>query len=269
MLPHPITIGLAQWLPEVGNPDANLEAALEFVGQASERGVDVLVLSELWLSGYDANRLATDVAEAAEEVPGSRLSQLQNAAREHQLWIVAGSIPEATPQGVFNTAVVFDRAGAIRATHRKQHLYQPTGEDLVFQAGSSVTTFDDEELGTVGITVCFDGDFPQTAAALRAKGADVVFQVNAYEFEAEAYWDRYYPGAAISHGQWWIMCNQCGTNDGGTLLGASRVIAPTGDVVAEAQRAVPGSTPAPELLIATIEESPATQEARDFAALLS
>lgn len=269
MLPHPVTIGLAQWLPDVGAPDANLDTALDFVRQASEHDVDVLVLSELWLCGYDANRLAPDVAQAAEEGPGNRLSQLQAAAREHQLWIVAGSIPEATSEGIFNTAVVFDRSGTIRATHRKQHLYQPTGEDLVFQAGSNTTTFDDEELGTVGITVCFDGDFPETAAALRAKGADVVFQVNAYEFEAAAYWDRYYPGAAISHGQWWIMCNQCGTNDGGTLLGASRVIAPTGEIVAEAQRAVPGSTPAPELLITTIEESPATQEARDFAALLT
>ena len=152
--------------------------------------------------------------------------------------------------------------------HRKQHLYEPTGEDKIFLAGDSVTTFHDDELGTVGLTVCFDGDFPTTAAALAERGADLIFQVNAYEMEAESYWDTYYPGAAISQGQWWVLCNQCGTNDSGTILGASRIIAPTGVVVAEATRAGLGETPAGMILSGAIMDTDETREAQGFSAML-
>lgn len=96
----------------------------------------------------------------------------------------------------------------------------------------------------------------------------MVLQPNAYEFEAGAYWDLYYPAAAIAHGQWWVLGNQCGTNKNGTLLGSSRIIDPTGAIVAEGARVQPGSTPGEEIIYGTIASSPEIEEAKAFAALL-
>jgi predicted amidohydrolase len=58
---------------------------------------------------------------------------------------------------------------------------------------------------------------------------------------------------ALANSQWWVQSNQCGAHATTTLLGASRIVAPTGTVVAEATRAVPGVTHSPELLVQRID----------------
>ena len=89
----------------------------------------------------------------------------------------------------------------------------------------------------VGLPVCFDGDFPETARALRLAGARVVVQASAYELEAESWWDGLYPARALENGQWWVMSNQCGRTPSGTLLGGSQIISPLGRVVSRAAKA--------------------------------
>ena len=129
------------------------------------------------------------------------------------------------------------------ATHRKVHLYTPLGEDRAVVAGDRLTVVDTDELGAVGIATCFDGDFPEVARAMRAAGARLVLHPSAYELAAARWWDVLYPANALANGIWWVSANQCGTNASGTLLGASRVLAPDGSVVAEAPRAGAGGTP--------------------------
>jgi len=121
--------------------------------------------------------------------------------------------------------------------HRKAHLYAPLGEDLIFRAGQQLTVCPTEDFGPLGLPVCFDGDFPETARALRLAGARVVVQASAYEVEAESWWDRLYPARALENGQWWVMSNQCGRTPSGALLGGSQIISPLGHVVSRAAKA--------------------------------
>jgi predicted amidohydrolase len=81
----------------------------------------------------------------------------------------------------------------------------------------------------------------------------VVLHPAAYEVAAEMWWDTLYPAHALANGQWWISVNQCGTTPSGTLLGASRVIAPLGAVVAEAPRAAEGETPPPVEIVVALD----------------
>ena len=263
-----LLVALAQWLPVPGEHDMNLESAMGWIEKAGAAGADLVVLPELWPSGYDTSTLKENVLAAAEPLPGPRSEKLGALARQLAIWVFAGSVPEWDGELIYNTAIVLDREGALVARHRKIHLYSPTGEDKIFAAGSSLTTFVDEELGNVGLTVCFDGDFPETARSLGARGSDLVVQVNAYEKEAESYWDLLYPAAALANGQWWLLANQCGSTKTGTLLGASRVISPAGEIVAQAQRAGLGETPLAELLLCRMGESSETESARGFAQLL-
>jgi predicted amidohydrolase len=265
--PPGLLVAVAQWLAVPGDPSANLDAARHWIDRAAAAGADVIVLPELWACGYDVASLASDAAAAAQPVPGPLTETVGALARQHGLWVFAGSVPERDGDRIFNTATVFSRAGELVAVHRKAHLYTPTGEDAVFAAGPGLTTFTDPELGQVAVTVCYDGDFPEVAAALAARGADLVIQPAAYEWEARAYWDRYYPGAALANGQWWVLANQCGSTASGTLLGGSKIISPAGAVLAEAQRAAPppAASPAPELLLGRLEETEETKDARAFA----
>ena len=66
-------------------------------------------------------------------------------------------------------------------------------------------------------------------------------------------WDLLYPAIALTNSQWWVQANQAGSHSTSTLLGASRIVAPTGTVVAEASRAVPGSLSRAELLVHRID----------------
>jgi len=170
------------------------------------------------------------------------------------MWLVAGSVPELASDGkLFNTALVFNPEGELVAWHRKAHLYPPTSEPSIFGPGDCLTTFDDPKLGTVGVVICFDGDFPEVARTLALRGARLVVAPSAYEVEGATAWDVLYPALALANSQWWIQSNQCGAHATTTLLGASRIVAPTGTVLAEAGRTVPGKTPPPELLVHRID----------------
>jgi predicted amidohydrolase len=123
----------------------------------------------------------------------------------------------------------------------------------VFCAGDRLTTFEDPALGVVGVVIGFDGDFPEVAGTLARRRARLVVAPASYEVEGAATWDVLYPAVALANSQWWVQSNQCGAHATTTLLGASRIVAPTGTVVAEATRAVPGSTHPPELLVQRID----------------
>ncbi len=246
-------VGIAQWLPRPGDTAGNLAAALELVTELGRRRCDLIVLPELWPSGYSPNTLAEDVAASAEPLDGPRTAALAAVAAAAGAWLAAGSVPERDGADVYNTALLFGRDGELRAVHRKAHLYAPLGEDLIFAAGQRLTVCPTEDFGVLGLPVCFDGDFPETARALRLAGARVVVQASAYEVEAEAWWDRLYPARALENGQWWVMSNQCGRTPSGALLGGSQIISPLGVVVSRAVKIHElAGPPGPALLVATI-----------------
>jgi predicted amidohydrolase len=237
-----------------GEPKRNLQTALDMIDLASARGVEFLVLPELWACGYDPLTLPDDARQAAEPREGPRQERLAAAARGANLWLVAGSVPELDEGGdLYNTALVFNPHGDLVAWHRLAHLYPPTLESSIFRPGDRLTTFEDPALGVVGVAIGFDGDFPEVAQTLALRGARLVVAPSAYEVEGATTWDVLYPALALANSQWWIQANQCGAHATTTLLGASRIVAPTGTVVAEATRAVPGCTHHPELLVQRID----------------
>jgi predicted amidohydrolase len=223
------------------------------VAELGRRRCDLIVLPELWPSGYSPKTLAGDVATSAEPVDGPRTAALAAAAAAAGAWLAAGSVPERDGADVYNTALLFGRDGELRAVHRKAHLYAPLGEDEVFSAGQRLTVCPTPDFGVLGLPVCFDGDFPETARTLRLAGARVVVQASAYELEAESWWDGLYPARALENGQWWVMSNQCGSTPSGTLLGGSQIISPAGRVVSRAVKVHELTGPAgPALLVAEI-----------------
>lgn len=247
------TVGIAQWHPICGDPEGNLDAALSHIASLAARGCDLVVLPELWASGYDSTTLAADATLAAEPLDGERGRRLAAAAVKHGVWLFAGSVPEVDQDGrLFNTAVGYAPDGSLRARHRKVHLYTPLGEDAVFAAGSEPTVVDVDGIGTVGLSICFDGDHPEYARALHELGARVVISMSAYEVATESWWEILYPANALANGQWWVMANQCGGSGPNALLGRSRIIAPDGAVIAEAPR-YDGDEDQTHLLVAELD----------------
>ena len=165
-----IVVGIAQWLPRAGG----LEDAIEFTRRLAVQGCELVVLPELWPCAHDPadpSSVAREVERQAEPIDGRRTRALADTAAKYGVWLAAGSVPERTEAGTFNTALLFSPEGSLLATHRKARLYRPMHEDLVFEPGRCLTVCDTEALGRVGLLVCFDGDFPETARALRRSNA--------------------------------------------------------------------------------------------------
>ena len=164
-------IGIAQTSPGFGQRDRNIEAALNLIGQ--ERA-DLWVLPELFASGYQFVS-ADEVRELAEPVPGGSTTQaLVEHARREGCHVVAG-LPELDGKRVFNSAVLVGPDGFI-ASYRKVHLFYD--ETLWFSAGNrpfavhEITV--DGQTVRVGMMVCFDHLFPESARSLALLGADVI-----------------------------------------------------------------------------------------------
>ena len=118
-------VGIAQWLPRPGDAAGNLATALGLIAELGGRRCDLIVLPELWPSGYSPKTLAGDVAASAEPLDGPRTGALARAASAAGAWLAAGSVPERDGTDVYNTALLFGRDGELRGVHRKAHLYAP------------------------------------------------------------------------------------------------------------------------------------------------
>ena len=244
----PVRVGIAQWTPG-HDPSGNLSTAESALRELARRGCRLAVLPELWLCGYRPAMLAADARAAAEPIDGPVQRRLAAIAREGAMVVCAGSFPELSGGQLFNTAVVYGPAGDLLLRHRKTCLYGT--EPAVFAAGDEITVGDIPGLGRVGLCICFDGDFPETARALRRAGAGLVLHPSAYEAAAETWWDTIYPAQALCNGQWWIAANQHGGAGDDRMLGGSRIIAPDGRTFAAAPRHR-GQVLAPELLVADL-----------------
>jgi predicted amidohydrolase len=247
-----LRVGIAQWTPGP-EPSVNLSTAEAALHELAERGCQLAVLPELWLCGYRPATLAADARAAAEPLDGPVQQALAATARTTGMTVCAGSFPELDGGQLFNTAVIYGPDGDLLLRHRKACLYG--SEPSAFQPGRTVATVGDlAGIGRVGLCICFDGDFPETARSLRQAGAGLVLHPSAYEAAAQSWWDIIYPAQALCNGQWWISANQHGSADGASgdqMLGGSRIIAPDGRVVAAATRHR-ALVPTPELLVADL-----------------
>jgi predicted amidohydrolase len=243
-----LRVGIAQWTPGT-DPDGNLRTAETAIRELAGRGCRLVLLPELWLCGYRGASLAADARAAAEPIDGPVQRRLAALAASTGIVLCPGTFPELDGGQLFNTAVVYGPSGDLLLRHRKVHLYAT--EPGAFRPGDAITVGDVAGIGRVGLCICFDGDFPETARALRAAGADLVLHPSAYEATAERWWDVLYPAQAMCNGQWWISANQHGGTAADRMLGGSRVISPDGRTVAAAPRHRDAVT-APELLVADL-----------------
>jgi predicted amidohydrolase len=159
--------GFLQFAPQFGNVDANIHKALLMIDNTD---AGLLVLPELFNTGYHF----TSVQEAhnlAEEIPAGKTTRALSAiAQKKNIYIVAG-IAEIAGANLYNSAVLVSPAGYV-ATYRKVHLFNE--EKLWFEPGNK--GFDVYDIGQckVGIMVCFDWFFPESARILALQGADVI-----------------------------------------------------------------------------------------------
>jgi len=223
--------GFFQFPPVFGDVAGNVEK----VGRAlADKRVDLLVLPELFNTGYQFVS-KDEVARLAEEVPsGFTTQQLIEMSKEKNVHIVAGLV-ERQGDVFFNSAVLTGPEGFI-GRYRKTHLFFE--ENLWFSPGDSGFRVWDTPVGRIGIMICFDWFFPESARTLALQGADLIAHPSNLVLP---YCPDSMPTRCLENRVFAVTADRTGKEQRGgkeslEFIGTSEIVSPSGKVLFRAGR---------------------------------
>lgn len=234
----------------------NIDKAETMVREAASNGANLILLPELFERPYFCQEKRYDYYDYAlplTENPAVR--RFQAVAGELGV-VIPVSFYERDVQRLFNSIAMIDADGSILGVYRKTHIpddhfYQ---EKFYFTPGDTGFKVFETRFGTVGVGICWDQWFPETARAMAVKGAELLFYPTAIgsepilECDSMPHWRRAMQGHAAANLMPVIAANRIGTEEvvpceenGGqrsalTFYGSSFITDQTGELVAEADR---------------------------------
>jgi predicted amidohydrolase len=234
-----VRLALAQLDIEAGAVETNRERAEAAIAEAADRGADLVALPEIFTVGY----FSFDTYErAAEPVEGPTLARIADAAREHDVGVLAGSIVEdlaetesvETPadEGLANTSVLFDREGERLAVYRKHHLFGYESAEARMLVPGETLGIAEFEGATVGMTTCYDLRFPELYRSIAEAGADLVLVPSAWPYPRVEHWKLLPRARAVENQLFVATINGSGDFEDASLLGRSTVYDPWGTTLA-------------------------------------
>jgi predicted amidohydrolase len=219
-------LAVSQFLPKFADPSANSQRIAE---QIVTTKADLIVFPECALTGY-CFRSHDEAIQGAVAISDKSVQALIAACREAKCFAIVG-LAEKVNEDLFNSAALIGPNGLV-GEYRKVHLPY-IGLDRYAQAGDSFPLFD-LPFGRVGIQICFDIRFPEGARTLSLKGADLIAVPTNWPESAELASDIMCPARCIENHIFVAAANRVGEENSFTFVGRSKIISPSGTVLAAA-----------------------------------
>ncbi|WP_175964223.1 carbon-nitrogen hydrolase family protein [Burkholderia pyrrocinia] len=209
-----------------GDIVSNLDKAMQVIATAAGQ-TDLVVFSETYIPGFPT---PGNVVQLAEPLNGPSISAVRRAAQQAGVSVVIG-FAEADQGRFFNTAVLVDENGDVLLKYRKTHLYE--SDEGVFEPGDAFPVCDWHGI-RVGMLICFDLEFPETARMLARNGAELIVipdgMMNPYGYVHR----RMIPVRALENQVFVAMANRVGSGDRYTFAGSSQAVDPSGELLVTA-----------------------------------
>jgi len=220
---------LAQLALVDGDVGHNTRKVIETIGHANVAGgTKLIVFPEATLSGFPTRE---NVADVAQSLDGPALTSVRDAARSAGVSVAVG-VAEREGARFYNTTVLVDDKGEIALRYRKTHLW--ASDVGVFTPGDRFETCLWNGV-TVGLLICYDIEFPETARAVAALDADLLIVTNGNMDPFGPVHRRAIAARAMENQMFALMVNRCGTGDDNlTFPGESALVDPFGEIVAAA-----------------------------------
>jgi 5-aminopentanamidase len=171
-----LRIGCAQYTARHGDAQNNLSTIEQLVIAAAKDAVELLVLPEMAVTGYAKPEI---IVAAAEPIPGPTSNQLGAFAIQHDVAIAAGLVEKDPTTGLMhNTMLLLDRNGIEVLRYRKVHLWDT--ETGWAAPGTSFPVAKIYEV-KVGMWICYDTRFPESARSLAKNGAQLALRSRAMD----------------------------------------------------------------------------------------
>lgn len=240
-----LPIGLLQLISEPGDAGydprpANLSRALRAIEEAAAQGARLLVLGEAYLNGYGTGAHSERWAVAA-DAGDPFVSPLAEASARLGVVLVVGATTRTGPfpGAVHNSALVLD-GGALAGVYSKTHVPalvlddgRVASERSIWDPGDELRVFD-TAVGRIGVEICFDIWYPEVARTLALQGAELIVNVSASVRGFEDSWDHFLWARAAENAIPYVHVSVVGRQGDVELVGGSRLVAPTGAVLAAA-----------------------------------
>jgi deaminated glutathione amidase len=216
---------------------SNVDKCVTFMERCVEAtGAELVVLPESASTGFTPGMAPAELWSLVDTVPGAVTAPIQDVAARLGVHVVFGTYERGEgPNAVYNSAALIGPAGAVLASYRKTHLFCGEGRD----GGGWVTPGDGAvvvrtPLGSIGLMICFDGDYPELARVTAIRGAEVICRPSALLRSADI-WELTNRARAYDNHVFVVGANATGTDPAGVLyFGNSMIVTPIAEVVARA-----------------------------------
>lgn len=222
-----LTISLGQMNIALGDTRKNLQTAEECVVEAAHRKSHLLILPELWSTGYALDR----ARELANPLNVGVFAQIATLATQNKISIV-GSVLEKRGLEVANSGTFFAPTGKLLGVYRKMHLFRLMEEDRFLQPGSAPLLMD-LPWGLTGMAICYDLRFPELFRRYGVQGAKLIVIPAEWPLERVEHWRTLLIARAIENQCFIAATNSAGQTSDKTFGGHSMIIDPWGKVIVE------------------------------------
>jgi len=222
-----IVAGCCQFAIKPGEVQYNSDTVERMLSELAARDCRLAVLPEMWSCSFPYPILR----DMAKKTPAI-LERMRDTARDKRI-VIAGSLPEAQKETIFNTSYLIDSTGEIAGKYRKVHLFSLYNEQRHFGEGRSAEVFS-TSIGKIGLMICYDLRFPELARKLAIRGAEIICVSALWPLVRIDHWSLLLRARAVENQLFVIGCNGSGAEKKITWGGASAIISPMGSVLAEA-----------------------------------
>ena len=227
----------------LGDPAANRKKIITSMRAAAERNAHLVIFPECALTGYAFNSLE-EAIPFAEKLDGPSSQAIAQACRETKAYAIVGFI-ETEGDKFYNAAMLVGPDGVV-GSYRKVHL-PFIGIDRFLSPGDKPFAVFDLPFGKVGVNICYDISFPESARVFKLLGAELIALIT--NWPAAAWRSPAFAAntRALENHVFYAAVDRVGTERGWRFIGQSKIIDCNGDTLAEA------GPEAEELLVVSVE----------------
>ena len=223
-------VAAVQMEPKLGRLDSNLEQILNWLEPAAMAGAKLVVFPECALSGYGFSSREEGLAHAV-SLDSAPVQSVVEACGRHQCYCIFGLLERAGTR-LFNACVLAGPQGVV-GSYRKVHL-PFLGIDMFVDPGDRPFAIHDAGGLKVGMHICYDSGFPETARVLALLGADLLVLPTNWPTHSECAAEHMIPTRAMENTVYVMAVNRVGLESGFRFIGTSSIVDPSGRVLARA-----------------------------------
>jgi len=216
---------------------SNVDKCVAMVERCVEAtGAELVVLPESASTGFTPGVPPDELWHLVDVVPGAVTAPVQEVAARLGVHVVFGTYERGpSEEVVHNAAVLIGPGGDVLCTYRKTHLFCGEGRtDGGWATPGDTATVVRTPLGSIGLMICFDGDYPELARVMAVRGAEVICRPSALLRSADI-WELTNRARAYDNHVFVVGANATGVDAAGVVyFGNSMIVSPIGEVVARA-----------------------------------